>query len=149
MQKKIITAIVFVIASVFFNIASSLALGETDSTSEEYLINHGHSQEAIRLINLQRKRVEGNTDIKVENNSFFKKFLKNLWFEKDASLYNADFGHRKIKTAETKKFYFEKDTNAAIIDQECKKTPESKVEVEPEADTETNEILINDIKIRE
>ena len=41
----------------------SKALSPTEPTTEKYLLDHGHSPEVVRMINLQKERAEGNTPV--------------------------------------------------------------------------------------
>ena len=142
MFMRVMIILISAITIVIFNTASVMAMEETEATSEKYLIDHGHSLEVIRLINLQKKRAGGNTELEIKQNSPIKKFFKNLWFEQDATMPVSDFGQRKVKTAETDEFYFEKDTNAAIIKNNCE---ENNIEQK----TPDNEVEINDVKVRD
>jgi len=113
------------------------AIGQTEGTSEKYLENHGHSKEIIRMINLQKERTEGNVVEVSQRESKFKKFIKNLWFEKDATLPVSDFGYSAIDSVETSKSSIPPTV----------KTIKTKYKQKHKKDS--NEININDIKIRE
>jgi len=77
------------------------ALEPMDATSDEYLINHGHSPEIVRLINLQKERTEGKGVTHTVSEGKVKKFFKNIWFEQDLTMPLNDFGYNEVKTVET------------------------------------------------
>jgi len=114
----------------------SKALDPTEPTSEKYLINHGHSQEIIRMINLQKDRTEGKILIPSKSHGKLKKFLKNVWFEQDITLPTNDFGYGEIKSIET-----DKSTIPPVV-----KSIKSKY---IDKNKESKEININDVKVRE
>lgn len=71
------------------------ALEETQDSNATYLNNHGHSAELIRLVDVQKNRINNN-EVKVVKDkhprkSFFKKLMK--W---DFTDYEKPFGDRKI-----------------------------------------------------
>ncbi len=118
------------------------ALAPTDATSEKYLIDHGHSPEIVRMINLQKERIEGNSGVRSESQNKFKKFLKNLWFEQDMTMPLTDFGYNKVTTVETDKSKVIPAVENSIKNIKNKMKKESKKE-------DYNEVKINDIKVRE
>ena len=77
-------------------------LGVDETDSEEYLLNHGHSRDITRMIELQEKRTlaKGN---EIEKNNRFVKFMKNLYYERVLTLPLHDFGHNDITTPESPK----------------------------------------------
>jgi len=114
----------------------SKALAPTEPTSEKYLIDHGHSQEIIRMINLQKERTEGKVVVPSKSEGKIKKFFKNVWFEQDLTLPVTDFGYAQTKSAETGKSTIPpavKSIKSKYID----KNKDSK------------EINVNDVKVRE
>jgi hypothetical protein len=86
-----------------FNNLPTKALEPNETTSEKYLLDHGHSAEIVRMINLQKERAEG-IPPRSKSESHIKKFFKNLWYEQDATMPATDFGYNKVKTVETDKF---------------------------------------------
>ena len=127
------------IAGVVYSFPSK-ALDPTEPTSEKYLIDHGHSQEIIRMINLQKERTEGKIAVPSKSQGRLKKILKNLWFEQDLTMPITDFGYNDIKTVETNKSAIPPAIKSikSKYDQKYKKKSE-----------ENNEVNINDIKVRE
>jgi hypothetical protein len=130
-----------------FNRLPSTALNPTDSTSEQYLLNHGHSEELIRMINLQKERTEGNATVSSQSENKFKKFFKNLWFEQDLTLPVTDFGYNNIKSVETDKNLFSKDLTEPVKDHVY--TPIKDFVKKDKKNAKPDEININDVKVRE
>lgn len=97
--KYITTGILSITAVLAFSTTSS-ALGVTESSSKEYLINHGHSQETVRMIELQQKRTL-TSDEEINTNNKFMKIFKNLFYSKNILLPSRDFGHNHIITPES------------------------------------------------
>jgi len=79
------------------------ALDPNDATTEQYLLNHGHSSEIVRMINLQKERTEGKVEQPSVTENKFKKFFKNLWYEQDLTMPVNDFGYNNINVVETNK----------------------------------------------
>ena len=75
------------------------ALGVNEIDSEEYLLNHGHSAEIVRMVQLQEKRTE-NSQRELNKSNKFVKFWKNIFYEKDVTLPLSDFGYNNILTPE-------------------------------------------------
>lgn len=119
------------------NIPSN-AMEPTDCTNEKYLLDHGHSKEIVRMINLQKDRTEGKAVVAPKSEWKIKKFFKNIWFEQDLTLPVNDFGFNDIKTTETDKL--------PTIPKIKHKDKKPKNEIKENAD---NVLNINDIKIRE
>jgi len=124
---------------VAFNNLPSKALTPTDPTSEKYLIEHGHSKEIVRMINLQKDRIEGKVLTAPVSENKFKKFFKNIWFYQDVTMPITDFGYSEIKSPETEKELFSKDLTEPIKDFVKKN----------KKDVKSNEINVNDVKVRE
>jgi hypothetical protein len=78
----------------------------SDCTSEKYLIDHGHSPEVIRMINLQKARTQGTEATVITTDNKFVKFWKNLWVEQDVTMPLTDFGASSVKTVETQNVPF-------------------------------------------
>ena len=115
----------------------SKALDPTEPTSEKYLINHGHSQEIVRMINLQKDRTEGKVLVPSKSEGKIKKFFKNVWFEQDLTMPATDFGYNDIHSIETNK-----STIPPAV-----KSIKSKY-IDKNKDNESKEININDVKVR-
>ena len=97
---KFIKYFLLILCVVCLGSFSANALNVTEIDSEEYLLNHGHSKEVVRIINLQEKRAGGEQK-EIENHSKFVKFWRNIFFEKDATLPLKDFGYNDIPTVES------------------------------------------------
>ncbi len=82
--------------------AKRLSVEEVDS--REYLLNHGHSPEVYRLIELQNARILGkkinSEGEEIKSNNKLVKFLKNLYYERDFTLPLYNFGQHPIETPE-------------------------------------------------
>lgn len=131
--KNILIFISAVVIGIF-NSSSVFALEETDATSEKYLIDHGHSKEIIRMINLQKSRAEGNMKVEIKENKWYGKLFKNLWYEQDVTLPITDFGHRDVKTPETD-----------LVPVPKKVFSKKKPKEEPKSEIEIPEVMINDV----
>lgn len=81
------------------------ALKSTDITKEQYLINHGHSDDMVRMVEIQKSRLEPEKPEhkKFETKSRFVKFFKNIFYEKDLTMPLEDFGQDRIRTVESPK----------------------------------------------
>lgn len=66
--------------------------------SEEYLRNHGHSPEVIRMIKMQEVRTVGEKKVKESNRIV--KFLKNIYYERNLTMPLEDFGQQDIISPE-------------------------------------------------
>jgi len=140
MRLKAFLVVISLIAVGFSNSCPSSALTPYEPTSEKYLIDHGHSKEIVRMINLQKDRTEGNLVDPPKSQNKFKKFFKNIWFEQDFTMPVTDFGYNDIKSVETDKSKIPPAVNrvkAKIIDLK-----------NGENSDDNNEVNINDIKIR-
>ena len=78
------------------------ALTQKDAVEEAYFIKHGHSDEIIRMIELQKSRIEPE-EKKIKKNNRFVKFFKNLFYERDITMPLSDFGQDRIITVEAPK----------------------------------------------
>ncbi|HSA06262.1 MAG TPA: hypothetical protein P5556_03710 [Candidatus Gastranaerophilales bacterium] len=76
------------------------ALGVHEMDSQEYLLNHGHSKEIIRMVDIQERRTLAKETDDVTN-SKFKKFFRNLIYEKDITMPVKDFGFNAVSTPES------------------------------------------------
>ena len=137
MSLRAVLVFVSIIAIGILNNSPSGALTPTDPTSEKYLIDHGHSQEIVRMINLQKERTEGKVATPSQSQNKIKKFFKNIWFEQDLTMPGTDFGYSNIKTVETDKSII--PSTVELINSKIKEKCKNK---------DPNEININDIKIR-
>ncbi len=104
MRIKAFLLFLSVLLVMVLNCPPSKALTPADITSEKYLIDHGHSKEIVRMINLQKERDEGKASPTSKSQGRAKKFLKNLWYEQDVTLPTKDFGYNDVKTVETEQF---------------------------------------------
>lgn len=136
MRLRAVLVFVSIIAIGIFNNLPSAALTPTEPTSEKYLIDHGHSPEVIRMINLQKERTEGKAVTPSRSQNKIKKFFKNIWFEQDLTMPGSDFGYNDIKTVETDK---------SVIPPAIESV---KSKIIKDKNKDPNEININDIKIR-
>jgi len=134
------------------------AMEPTDCTSEKYLIDHGHSPEIVRMINLQKERTEGNINNtkRSKSQNKFMKVLKNLWYEEDLTLPINDFGYNNITTVETDKAFGQKiiDTKNTVIDAGIKVKDTTQkaadyIRKDKNKKTDSEELNINNIIIRE
>ncbi|OGH95368.1 MAG: hypothetical protein A2039_01135 [Candidatus Melainabacteria bacterium GWA2_34_9] len=123
----------------------SKALDPAEPTSEKYLIDHGHSQEIIRMINLQKERTEGKVIVPSKSEGKFKKFFKNVWFEQDLTLPVTDFGYAQTKSAETGKSSIPPAIKAVPP---TIKTIKSKY-IDKNKNKDSKEINVNEVKVRE
>jgi len=137
MSLKVIIIFVSLIVVGIFNNPPALALNPTECTSEKYLINHGHSQEIIRMINLQKERTEGKLTEASKSQNKIKKFFKNIWFEQDVTLPVNDFGYNVINTVETNKSSIPPTLEAI------------KAKYKQNQNKDSAEIYINDVKVRD
>lgn len=135
MRLKAFLVFISVIAVGVSNINSASALSPTEPTSEKYLLDHGHSQEIVRMINLQKDRTEGKAYVVQKRDNQVKRFFRNLWFEQDLTLPTTDFGYNDIHVVET-----DKSVIPPAIESIKAKYNQKK---------DTKEININDVKIRE
>lgn len=124
-----------------YNNLPAFAMERTDCTSEKYLIDHGHSPEIIRMINLQKARTEENVPVQPPENKI-KKFLKNLWFAQDLTMPSSDFGYSTVNTVETQKDLLPKDLTVPV-----QKYMDEKNKNKNKPDDK--EIMINDVKVRD
>ena len=76
------------------------ALTQNDVVEEEYLIKHGHSDEIVRMMELQKSRLEPE-EKKIKKNNRFVKFFKNLFYERDITMPLVDFGQDRVRTVES------------------------------------------------
>lgn len=81
-------------------LSSSAKLDAHKMDSDEYILNHGHSKEMVRLINQQKRTVTAEEPNVRENNRFVK-FFKNLFYERDMTLPTKDLGRHVISTPES------------------------------------------------
>jgi hypothetical protein len=142
MRLKTVLIFVSVIAIGIFNNLPSKALEPTETTSEKYLLDHGHSPEIVRMINLQKERTEGKVTEASKSQNQVKKFLKNLWFEQDLTMPTTDFGYRKVNSVET-------DKSAAPSVIKSIKSQYDQYRKDKKESKEQNEVNINDVKVRE
>lgn len=84
----------------FISLSANAAerLTSEKANSREYLINHGHSPEAVRMLELQKQRIIGEKQVKSNNRAV--KFLKNLYHERDITMPLSDFGQSDISSPE-------------------------------------------------
>jgi len=99
-SKKIIYIKAILAISLICSV-SVKALTPEEAASEEYILQHGHSPEIVRMINIQKSRLEKEAP-PVKTNNWLQKFIKNLIYESDLTIPNEDFGYRKIKSVETR-----------------------------------------------
>lgn len=141
MRLKAFLVFISIISIGIFNNLPSSALSPTDPTSEKYLLDHGHSKEIVRMINLQKDRTEGKAVVAPKSQGKIKKFFKNLWYEQDVSMPVTDFGFNEIKSPETAK-----DIN---LPKNVKwPTLKRKAENQEQEDND-NIIIIDEVKVRE
>ncbi|OGI00116.1 MAG: hypothetical protein A2Y25_07415 [Candidatus Melainabacteria bacterium GWF2_37_15] len=86
-------------------IMPAFALKSTEVSEEKYLLDHGHSDEIVRMMELQKSRLEGD---KPEHKEFktsnrIVKFFKNLFYERDITMPLNDFGQDRVTTVESPK----------------------------------------------
>ena len=93
----------------------AFALRTNEVTEEKYLIDHGHSDEIVRMMELQKSRLEINNEepIKEEpktfwgkvgkhmENSRITKFCRNLIYERDVTMPTEKFGQDRVRTVES------------------------------------------------
>lgn len=81
---------------------SANALKSTDANTPEYIEKHGHSYEIIRMMELQKARVEPEKPEHREDktNNRFVRFFKNIFYERDLTMPLNDFGHDRVRTPE-------------------------------------------------
>jgi hypothetical protein len=100
MKFKYIAAMLGVFAlSTFVMLSASAKLGVEEITSEEYILNHGHSKEISRMIKQQERTITAEEPNVVQNGRF-KKIWKNLFYERDLTLPTKDLGRNVISTPE-------------------------------------------------
>lgn len=99
---KMIKYICFLYLATFL-ILPAHALKSNEVSEEKYLIDHGHSDEIVRMIDLQKSRVEKDTpnQKKFEKSNRLKKFFQNLFRERDMTLPTETFGLDRIQTVES------------------------------------------------
>ncbi|MDD3012697.1 MAG: hypothetical protein PHC34_03235 [Candidatus Gastranaerophilales bacterium] len=102
-MKKINLAIFIALAIIGCCNISLNAMSPTDSTNNNYLKNHGHSPEMIRIIDMQKDRIEQKAvpteEPNLKNtvwNSKPIKALKHMFRMSDVTM-STDFGNEKIK----------------------------------------------------
>lgn len=98
--KYICISLCLSLSAVCFAQQHKPTLNINDLDSKDYILNHGHSPEIVRMINLQKERTEPDAR-KVKKNNRFVKFLKNLYYERDLSMPVRDFGNNRISTPES------------------------------------------------
>lgn len=96
--KYLLFAVCFSIL-VSFSFVNAKSLTPDEVTSKDYIINHGHSPEVYRLIEIQEKRTLGLENSKQKSRPV--KFLKNLYYERDLTSPFSDFGYFNIEVPET------------------------------------------------
>lgn len=72
-------------------------LSTQEADSPEYLLNHGHSPEVVRMIQVQERRTIGK---ETKSSNRLVKFMKNLYHERDFTLSLTDFGQSPVSSAE-------------------------------------------------
>jgi len=84
---------------------SAKALGPEQANSQEYIYNHGHSPEMIRLMELQKARIEPERPehAEIKHSNRFVKFFRNLFYERDVTVPVDNFGQDSILSTECPK----------------------------------------------
>jgi len=97
-MKKMNLAFFITLAVIGLCCISSRAMAPTESTNAEYLKNHGYSPEMIRLVNMQKERIEQTniSEKKGIGNSKVGKTIKQ-WFRVSDVTMGPDFGSNSIK----------------------------------------------------
>lgn len=122
-------------------ISPVFAMTPEDSTSEKYILDHGHSKEIVRMINLQKSRTEGTGEFEAQKHGQFVNFLRNIWFDQDVSASANEFGCNYIRTVETDKELFPKKEIIEI---------KSLVDINKnKKKLDDNEVMINEIRVRD
>lgn len=101
-MKKMNLAIFVALATIGLCCISVKAMAPEDSTNSDYLKNHGHSPEMIRLINLQKQRIEQKPvteEVSRKKAVWDSKPMKTvrMWFRTSDVTMSPDFGDNKIK----------------------------------------------------
>ena len=133
------------------------AMEPTECTTEQYLLDHGHSPEISRMVTLQKERAEGKVHKRTQSENKFKKVLKNLWYEEDATLSIKDFGYNDIHSVETDKDFGPKiiDTKNAVLNVQAKvidaahKTADYIKKDKNKPVDSSNEVNVSDLKAKE
>lgn len=95
MRKIFLISLVSIIA--FSNVANVFAVSMDDNSSEAVLKKEGYSKETIRMVTMQRAKLEdGKTYVPVVKNPFFV-YVKNFILGKDLVDDPRDFGDRRVK----------------------------------------------------
>lgn len=79
------------------------ALRANEASEREYILNHGHSEEIVRMIELQKSRTERPRPEhkKFKNSNRLIKLFKNLFYERDITMPLEKFGQDKMRTVES------------------------------------------------
>jgi hypothetical protein len=100
MKFKYIAAMLGVFAlSTSFMLSAPAKLGSDKTVSDEYILNHGHSKEMVRMINQQERTIIAE-EPNVREDGRLKKIWKNLFYERDLTLPTQDLGRNVISTPE-------------------------------------------------
>ncbi len=85
--------------------AGAYALSPEEANSKEYIYNHGHSPEMIRIMELQKARTEPESpeNMEVKPTNRFVKFFRNIFYERDATTSVDNFGQESIMSSERPK----------------------------------------------
>jgi len=98
-MKKINLSIIIALAIISLCTISSKAMSPDESTSPDYLKTHGYSQEMVRLVNVQKGRIEQKETVTEEKSTWYNKPVKTLkhWYNASDCTMSPDFGNDKIK----------------------------------------------------
>jgi hypothetical protein len=97
-MKKIL--LFFVISLCFFQVQASAEITTEEQFSEEYILNHGYSQEMYRLMNLQHNQIVGNKSSLSEKEKIYKPWqngVRRFLMYLDPALDDENFMRHDIK----------------------------------------------------
>jgi len=92
--------ILFLTAVLLISSTKCMALTVSESTSEQYLMNHGYSKETARLVDLKHKQINGEPVVNPYENTDLttrQKLIRNVQTYTDPAVDEGDFGNTKIK----------------------------------------------------
>jgi len=99
-MKKLKTGLITVASILMIaNVLPSFSISPEDTTSFPYLFHHGHSKELICFVQLQKSRLENETEgLPIcYQKSKTKIFFENMFMRNDPTLPMGRFGNRPVK----------------------------------------------------
>lgn len=81
------------------NLPSMAEITPAEARSEQYILNHGHSEETARLLNLQHKQITGKQVEPADSQmSWPVRWYRKIFGYFDPAIDDGSFGHTKLHT---------------------------------------------------